>query len=130
LLAAMNFHWFCNTQGTDVTPEDWASKYHYTECAVTDTDIEATMSMEWKHFSDLRPPTGLLVILQWYMSMEIHGGMILTGKNRRTRRETCPSDTWGCQSTTHHTRTDPNPQTRCLDGGQSGFVRTSRQMTV
>jgi hypothetical protein len=22
LLAAMNFHWFCNTQGTDVTPED------------------------------------------------------------------------------------------------------------
>jgi hypothetical protein len=28
-----------------------------------------------------------------YISMESHGGMILTGENRRTRRKTCPSAT-------------------------------------
>jgi hypothetical protein len=37
------------------------------------------------------------------MSMEKHGGMILTGKYRNTRRKTYPSET---VSTTHHTWTD------------------------
>jgi hypothetical protein len=39
---------------------------------------------------------------RWYMSMESHGGMILTGENRRTRRKTCPSATF---STTNPTWT-------------------------
>jgi len=51
--------------------------------------------------SELRPPTGLLFIAQ--MSMESHGGVILKGKNRRTRRKTCPSRT---MSTTNPTCTD------------------------
>jgi hypothetical protein len=38
------------------------------------------------------------------MSMENDGGMILTGENRRTRRETCPSAT---MSTTNPTWIDP-----------------------
>jgi hypothetical protein len=29
----------------------------------------------------------------WYMSMESHGGMILTGENLRTRKTTCPKVT-------------------------------------
>jgi hypothetical protein len=28
---------------------------------------------------------------RWYMNIERYGGMILTGKRRRTRRKTCPS---------------------------------------
>jgi len=40
---------------------------------------------------------------RWYMSMESHGGIILTGENRRTRRKTCPSATL---STTNPTWTD------------------------
>jgi hypothetical protein len=44
-----------------------------------------------KTVSELRPPTGPLLIPRRYMSMESHGGTILTGGNRRTRRETCPS---------------------------------------
>jgi hypothetical protein len=31
--------------------------------------------------------------LRWYLSMESHGGMILTGENRKTQRETCHSAT-------------------------------------
>jgi hypothetical protein len=38
------------------------------------------------------------------MSMESHGGMTLTGENRRTRRKTRPSATL---STTNPTWTDP-----------------------
>jgi hypothetical protein len=30
---------------------------------------------------------------RWYMGMYNHGGMILTGENRRTRRQTCPNAT-------------------------------------
>jgi hypothetical protein len=48
-------------------------------------------------------------------TMENHGGMILTGENRGTRTETCPSATL---STTYPTDTDPgaNP---VLRGGSS-----------
>jgi hypothetical protein len=51
-----------------------------------------------------------------YMSMESHGGMILTGENRKTWRETCPSSTL---STINPTWTDPgvNPG---LGGERSG----------
>jgi hypothetical protein len=28
---------------------------------------------------------------RWYMSTESHGGIVLTGENRRTRRRICPS---------------------------------------
>jgi hypothetical protein len=38
------------------------------------------------------------------MSMESHSGIVLTGENRRTRRETCPSSTL---STTSPISTDP-----------------------
>jgi hypothetical protein len=41
---------------------------------------------------------------RWYMSMESHGGMIMTGGNRTTRRKTCPS---AISSTTKPTWTDP-----------------------
>jgi hypothetical protein len=46
------------------------------------------------------------------MSSESDGGMILTGKNRRTRRKTCPSATL---STINPTWSDPaaNPELRC-----------------
>jgi hypothetical protein len=44
-----------------------------------------------------------------YMSMESHGGMILTGKTRRTLRKTCASATL---STTNPTRTDPGAKPR------------------
>jgi hypothetical protein len=43
--------------------------------------------------SELQPPTGLLFIPTWYTNMKSHGGMILTGENRRTRRKTCPNAT-------------------------------------
>jgi hypothetical protein len=36
------------------------------------------MSKVWDYVSELRPPTGLLLIPKWYMSMENHGGMIST----------------------------------------------------
>jgi hypothetical protein len=39
------------------------------------------LSMEWGYVSELRPPTGLLFIPRWYMSMKIHGGIISTGEN-------------------------------------------------
>jgi hypothetical protein len=60
------------------------------------------MSRGRYHVSELRPLTGLLFIRR-YMSVEIRGGMILTGKNRRTRRKTCPSATL---STINPTMTD------------------------
>jgi hypothetical protein len=41
---------------------------------------------------------------RWYMSMENHGGMILTGENQITWRKTYPSVT---MSTTNRTWTDP-----------------------
>jgi hypothetical protein len=39
------------------------------------------------------------------ISMEIHSGLTLTGKNRRSRRKVCPSATL---STTNSTWTDPS----------------------
>jgi hypothetical protein len=36
------------------------------------------------------PPTGILFIPMWYTSTENHGGMILTGETRRTRRKPVP----------------------------------------
>jgi hypothetical protein len=39
------------------------------------------MSMGWDYISELWPPTGLLFIHRWYMSMEYHDGMILAGEN-------------------------------------------------
>jgi hypothetical protein len=38
------------------------------------------------------------------MNMDRHGGMIFTGENRRTRRETCPS---AALSTTNPTWNEP-----------------------
>jgi hypothetical protein len=62
------------------------------------------MSMGRDDVSELQLPTGLLFTPRWYtISMESHGGMILTG-NRRTRRDTCPIATL---STTNPTFTDP-----------------------
>jgi hypothetical protein len=37
---------------------------------------------------------------RWYMSMEIHGVMILTGENRRTRIKTYPSSTLSTKNPT------------------------------
>jgi len=56
--------------------------------------------------------------------MESHGGMILTGENRKTRRETCPSATL---STTNPTWTDPgaNPG---LSGERPATNRLSHGM--
>jgi hypothetical protein len=70
------------------------------------------MSVGCDYVSELQPPTGLLFIPRWYMSMESHGGMILTGEKWRTRRKTCPSTTL---STTNPTWTDPggNPGLYC-----------------
>jgi hypothetical protein len=56
---------------------------------------------------------------RWYMSIESHGGIILTGGNRRTRRETCPSAT---SSTTNPTWTDP--------GAKPDFRRWDRRLTT
>jgi hypothetical protein len=47
--------------------------------------------MGWDSVSELQPSTGLLSTSRWYMSMDSHGGMILTEENRRTRKRTCPS---------------------------------------
>jgi hypothetical protein len=60
------------------------------------------------------------------MRMESNGGMILTGKNRRTRTETCPSAT---SSTTNPTWTYPevNPSLR---GDRPGTNRLSHGMAL
>jgi len=42
------------------------------------------------------------------MDMDSHGGTILTGEKRRTRRETCPSSSL---SATNSTRTDEGANT-------------------
>jgi hypothetical protein len=47
--------------------------------------------MGWHYVSELLPLADILVIPRWYM--ESDGGIILTGKNRRTWRKTCPSVT-------------------------------------
>jgi hypothetical protein len=52
------------------------------------------------------------------MSMESHGGLILTGEIRRTRRKTCPIT---ALSTTNPTCTDPG-----LCGGRPATNRLSR----
>jgi hypothetical protein len=49
------------------------------------------MSMEWDDVSELQPRTGLFV--PQIMSMVSDGGMILTGEDRRSPKETCPSET-------------------------------------
>jgi hypothetical protein len=47
--------------------------------------------MRWDYVSQLQPLTGLLFVHQvTYMSMESCGWIILTGKNWRTLRKTCP----------------------------------------
>jgi hypothetical protein len=55
------------------------------------------------------------------MSMGNHGGMILTGENRRTRRKTCLSATL---STTNPTWNDPraNPDLRAHTVLMSGYA--------
>jgi hypothetical protein len=40
--------------------------------------------------SDLQPLTGLLFIPRWYIRYRSHGGMIVTGDNRRTHRKSVP----------------------------------------
>jgi hypothetical protein len=61
-------------------------------------------SMEWHDVSELRPPKGVLLIFQWYVSMDCHGGIILTEENRRTRRKIGPTVTL---ITTNSTSTEP-----------------------
>jgi hypothetical protein len=39
------------------------------------------MSVGWDYLSELRPPTGMLFVPRWYMSMENHGEMLCTGAN-------------------------------------------------
>jgi hypothetical protein len=86
---------------------------------------------------EMRPPTGLLFIQK--MSMEKHGGIVLTGLTRRTRRQMWPSDTL---STTKPTWTDlglkanllgERPVTNCLSHGTAVFTPswdTSPTLTV
>jgi hypothetical protein len=63
------------------------------------------MSMGWETFSELRPPTDVLFVPHAiYEYGESLGGMILTVKNRRSQRKTCPSATL---FTINPTRTDP-----------------------
>jgi hypothetical protein len=47
----------------------------------------------------------------WHVSVESHGGMIVTGENRRTRRITCPSSTF---STTNSTCTNSGVHSKSL----------------
>jgi hypothetical protein len=90
----MRLSFNCITVSWSVVELTKAVKYFILKC-----------SCPWgETVSELRPPTGLLFIPRWYMSMESHGGIILTGENRRTRRKTCPTDTL---STTNPTWTDP-----------------------
>jgi hypothetical protein len=49
------------------------------------------MSTGWDYISELRPPMGILFMTKLYMSMESHGGMILTGENEISGRNFCPS---------------------------------------
>jgi hypothetical protein len=46
-----------------------------------------SMSIWCDYVSELRPPTGLLFIPRWYISMVSHGGMLLSWYNRRPRRK-------------------------------------------
>jgi hypothetical protein len=63
------------------------------------------MSVGRDYVSELRPSSCLLFIPQViYMSLDSHGGMILTGESRRTRRKTCRSATL---YTTNPILTDP-----------------------
>jgi hypothetical protein len=57
------------------------TKYATVICLSMMMVIIIIMSMLWDYVSELRPPSGLLFIPRWYMSMESHGGMILTGEN-------------------------------------------------
>jgi hypothetical protein len=62
-----------------------------------------------------------------YMSLESHGGMILTEENRKTRRRTCLSATL---STTNPTRTNPGlggkrPATNHLSHGTTYCILTA-----
>jgi hypothetical protein len=65
---------------------------------------------------------------KWFMIIESHCGMIMTGENRRTRRKTCTSATL---STTNLTWTEPvanpflcgeRPAAYCLSHGTTGIV--------
>jgi hypothetical protein len=69
--------------------------------------------------------------LKWYISLESHGGMMLTDENQRTQRETCPSATL---STTNPTWTDPStnlgpcyerPATKHLNHVMADFLTCS-----
>jgi hypothetical protein len=66
------------------------------------SDIHAQVHNNGQDYvSELRPPTGLLFIPQViHMCVESHGGMVLTGEARRTRRENCPSATLSIKNPT------------------------------
>jgi hypothetical protein len=52
------------------------------------------MTMGWDYVSELRPSAGIIFVSpRWYMSMGSNGGMMLTGVNWWTRKETRPSAT-------------------------------------
>jgi hypothetical protein len=49
-------------------------------------NVMLSMSMGWDYVSELRSPTGLLFIPRLKISMESHGGMILTGKPKNSEK--------------------------------------------
>jgi hypothetical protein len=48
------------------------------------------MPMGWDYVSELRSPARLFLSPMWWLSVESHGGIILTEENRRTRRKLVP----------------------------------------
>jgi hypothetical protein len=50
-------------------------------CKATYKNIMMTTSMGWDYVSELRPPTCLLFVSRWYMSMQNRGGMLPTEEN-------------------------------------------------
>jgi hypothetical protein len=87
------------------------------------------MSMGWGCLCTAAHQLAYCSSSRWYTSMESHGGMIRTGKNRRTRRDTCPCATL---STVNRPWTDliANPGLRhekpvtCLNHGTAQMLIT------
>jgi hypothetical protein len=92
-------------------------------CYVTSNKIRQNMSMGRHCVPELRPWTGLLFIAQvMYEHGESHGGMILTGENRRTRRKTCSSATLSA--------TNPTWTNAGLRGEKSAATRLSHVTAI
>jgi hypothetical protein len=66
--------------------------------------FDSLVSMGWDCVSELQPLPKILLNPWWWYELESDGGMILTRKNRGTRRRTCPS---AALSTMNPTWIDP-----------------------